>query len=205
MGSAFKLYFKYILLQIPYSFVYFKAQKNNVLNIFLTNNSLLYLMIHLKFSTLFYSSQLSDMFAYELPFIANSKSGKDVTGGIVTNLKGVVQPSVVVYNFHSMFYHNRVFIFSQHNHQVFNKKIQNNYYTLNSIAELFPAANWLERENSELHGINFLGKKDLRNLMLQYGDSSTPFNKSFPSIGENELVYNPINDTINQVPISVQL
>ena len=70
---------------------------------------------------------------------------------------------------------------------------------------MFPAGNWLERENSELHGINFLGKKDLRNLMLQYGDSSTPFNKSFPSIGISELVYNPINDTINQVPISVQL
>tara|TARA_B110001450_G_C17627829_1_gene483942 strand:+ start:256 stop:618 length:363 start_codon:yes stop_codon:yes gene_type:complete len=120
--------------------VYFKAQKNNVLNIFLTNNSLLYLMIHLKFSTLFYSSQLSDMFAYELPFIGNKQVNNSVSN-VVTNLKSVVQPSVVVYNFHSMFYHNRMFIFSQHNHQIFNKKIQNNYYTLNSIAELFPAAN----------------------------------------------------------------
>ena len=159
-------------------------------------------MIHIKFSTLFYSSQLSDMFAYELPFIGSSNKNKNST---IINLKGVTQPSVVVYNFHSMFYHNRVFIFSQHNHHIYNNKIQNNYYTLNSITELFPAGNWLERENSELHGINFLGKKDLRNLMLQYGDSSVPFNKSFPSIGENELVYNPINDTINQVPITVQL
>ena len=41
--------------------------------------------------------------------------------------------------------------------------------------------------------------------MLQYGDSSNPFNKSFPSIGKNELVYNPINDTINQIPITMQL
>jgi NADH-quinone oxidoreductase subunit C len=123
----------------------------------------------------------------------------------VTNLKGVSQPSVMVYNFHSMFYHNRIFIFSQHNHHILGGQVQNNYYTLNSITELFPAGNWLERENSELHGINFLGKRDLRNLMLQYGDSSTPFNKSFPSIGINELVYNPVNDTINQVPISLQL
>jgi len=144
------------------------------------------------------------MFAYELPFIGSNKINKK-SKNIITNLKGVAQPSVVVYNFHSMFYHNRIFIFSQHNQHIFNSKIQNNYYTLNSITELFPAGNWLERENSELHGINFLGKKDLRNLMLQYGDSSTPFNKSFPSIGENELVYNPINDTINQVPVSVQL
>ena len=151
-----------------------------------------------------YSSQLSDMFAYELPLIGSNKTS-ELLKNVNTNLKSVSQPSVVVYNFHSMFFHNRLFVFSQHNHHIFNSKVQNNYYTLNSVSELFPAANWLERENSELHGINFLGKKDLRNLMLQYGDSSTPFNKSFPSIGTNELVYNPINDTINQVPISLQL
>ena len=121
------------------------------------------------------------------------------------NLNNMIQPSIIVYNFHSMFFHNRIFLFTQHNHQIIQKKIQNNYYTLNSISEIFPAGNWLERENSELHGINFLGKKDLRNLMLQYGDSSNPFNKSFPSIGKNELVYNPINDTINQIPITMQL
>jgi len=129
-------------MQIPYSFVYFKAQKNNVINIFLTNNALLYLIIHLKFSTLFYSSQLSDMFAYELPFGGSNKTNNTNTyQNIITNLKGVSQPSVIVYNFHSMFYHNRVFIFSQHNHHVFSNNVQNNYYTLNSITELFPAGN----------------------------------------------------------------
>jgi len=127
-------------MHIPYSFVYFKAQKNNVLNIFLTNNALLYLIIHLKFSTLFYSSQLSDIFAYELPFIGNNKTSY-LSKKVVTNIKGISQPSVVLYNFHSMFYHNRIFLFSQHNHHILNKNVQNNYYTLNSITELFPAGN----------------------------------------------------------------
>ena len=77
--------------------MYFKAQKNNVLNIFLTNNALLYLIIHLKFSTLFYSSQLSDMFAYELPFIGSSKNENIHGRNVVTNLKAVTQPSVVVF------------------------------------------------------------------------------------------------------------
>jgi NADH:ubiquinone oxidoreductase subunit C len=202
LGPSFKLFFKYILFQIPYTYVYFSAQKNNTINLFLTNNTLLYLIIHIKFSTLFYSSQLSDIFAYELPFKGSLTLNNNP---FLVNLKNTVQPSVVVYNFHSMFYHNRLFLFSQHNHQIVSSKVQNGHYTLSSVSEIFPAGNWLERENSELHGINFLGKKDLRNLMLQYGDSSTPFNKSFPSIGTNELVYNPINDTINQVPISVQL
>ena len=79
------------------------------------------------------------------------------------------------------------------------------YGTLSSIAELFPAANWLEREVSELHGVNFSGKKDLRNLMLQYGDSTSPFKKSFPTIGLKEMYYDPLNDTVIQSPVSVQL
>jgi len=207
MENSFKLFIKYILIYIPYSFVNFNAQKKNTLNIFINNNSLFYLILHLKFSTIFYSMQLSDILAYELPIIntnkVKSKNKKKIYP--TTNFKSIVQPSIIVYNFHSLFYHNRLFLFSQHNQQVFNKNLQNNYYTLNSIAELFPASNWLERENSELHGINFLGKKDLRNLMLQYGDSSTPFNKSFPSIGESELIYNPINDTINQITITLQI
>jgi NADH:ubiquinone oxidoreductase subunit C len=70
---------------------------------------------------------------------------------------------------------------------------------------LFFAANWLEREVSELHSINFTGKKDLRNLMLQYGDSTAPFQKSFPTIGLREMFYNPIKDTIVQNPISIQI
>ena len=50
-----------------------------------------------------------------------------------------------------------------------------------------------------------MGKKDLRNLMLQYGDSTSPFQKSFPTIGLREMFYNPIKDTIIQNPISIQL
>jgi NADH-quinone oxidoreductase subunit C len=74
-----------------------------------------------------------------------------------------------------------------------------------TISELFSAANWLEREIGELHGITFIGKKDIRNLLLQYGDSSMPFKKSFPTIGLNELYYDPIKDHIQQIPVSIQI
>ena len=74
-----------------------------------------------------------------------------------------------------------------------------------SITELFPAANWLEREVAELHGVIFTGKQDLRNLLLQYGDSTAPFQKSFPTIGVQEMYYDPIKDTLIQNPVTVQL
>jgi NADH:ubiquinone oxidoreductase subunit C len=57
----------------------------------------------------------------------------------------------------------------------------------------------------ELNGVFFSGKKDVRNLMLQYGDSSSPFQKFFPTIGLKEMYYNPMKDTIIQNPISVQI
>jgi NADH:ubiquinone oxidoreductase subunit C len=56
-----------------------------------------------------------------------------------------------------------------------------------------------------MHGVSFAGKKDLRNLMLQYGDTTAPFQKSFPTIGVREIFYNPIKDTVIQSPVSVQL
>jgi NADH:ubiquinone oxidoreductase subunit C len=50
----------------------------------------------------------------------------------------------------------------------------------------------------------FLGKKDLRNLMLQYGDLSAPFQKSFPSIGVREIFYDSVSDTLVQTPVTIQ-
>jgi len=140
MGNSFKLYFKYILLQLPYTFVYFNAQKKNVINIFITNNTLLYLMLHVKMSSLFYSSQLADIFAYELP-LSSSLKNENTKNYPIVNMKTLTQPSVVVYNLHSMLYHKRLFIFTQHNHLILDKKLQNNNYSLNSISEIFPAGN----------------------------------------------------------------
>jgi NADH:ubiquinone oxidoreductase subunit C len=54
-----------------------------------------------------------------------------------------------------------------------------------------------------MHGGTFIGKKDIRNLMLQYGDSSAPLQKSFPSIGLREMFYDPIKDVVVQNPVSI--
>lgn len=155
-------------------------------------------------STSFYSTQLCDMFAYE---ILSSVSGKPASSqdSFKYNNINQGQSTIVVYNFHSLHSQNRFFIFTQNVSSAVKSKILTKNDSIDSIAELFPAANWLEREIAELHGISFFGKKDLRNLMLQYGDSTAPFQKFFPSIGVKELFYSPIKDTLIQNHISVQL
>lgn len=197
MNKNYKLYLKCILQNNNFSFITNQLTNNNSYQLILQNNVLYYLCLHLRFSSLFYSTQLVDIFSYE---VLLSSSNKDVKKS---------NSSIVVYNFHLLNSNLKFFFFVKVPSKVhgikslsFNKS---NYSSVLSITELFFAANWLEREVSELNGVFFTGKKDIRNLMLQYGDSSTPFQKSFPTIGLKEMYFNPLKDTIIQNPISIQI
>jgi len=130
---------------------------------------------------MFYGCQFVDIFGYEVPY-KHSNSLEQRSS------------CISVHNFHSLRNQDRLLIFSHSsNSSVF------------SITELFSAGNWLEREAHEMHGISFSGKKDIRNLMLQYGDSSSPLKKSFPSVGLREMFYDPIKDIVIQNPVSMQI
>jgi NADH:ubiquinone oxidoreductase subunit C len=65
-----------------------------------------------------------------------------------------------------------------------------------SIESYFSNANWLERETAEMYGVNFLFKKDSRNLLLDYTILENPLLKSYPCIGTTEVVYNPLQDNV---------
>ena len=144
--------------------------------------------MHLRFSSMFYSTQLVDIFSYEVPNISK-------------DFYSLNNNSILVYNFNSIFNQDRYFFFCSNIKKVDSLQQQ----SISSISEIFMAANWLERENSELHGVSFSGKKDLRNLLLQYCDSSFPFQKSFPSVGLKEMFYNPVKDTLIQSQVSLQI
>lgn len=201
----FKLYLKCILRSKNYAFINNHSQhayKNE--SLLLDPRNLYYTVLHLKFSSLLYSTQLADIFSYEVP--RSKFSGRDVTSNYKYHspFKGVM--SVVVYNFHILNTQERLYIYLTSDSVTPSAlNILKNSPRIASITELFFAANWLEREVAELSGIIIKDKKDLRNLMLQYGDSSAPFQKSFPSIGLKEMFYNPIKDTITQNPVSLQL
>ena len=200
MNLNYKLFFKYILFHSNQIFLKYLNRNDKNLNVYINESNLYFLTLHIKLSSLFYSTQLCEIFAYE----TFSNTNQVNLNPILESKIPLTNNAIIVYNFHCILFQQRFFIFSLLNNK---KNIKNQSLTLNSlnsITELYLNANWLEREVSELHGIFFNNKKDLRNLMLTYGDVSAPLRKSFPSIGVKELFYDTTTDLLINSRVSIQ-
>ena len=70
-----------------------------------------------------------------------------------------------------------------------------------SIIDIFPGADWFERETYDLYGVIFTGHPDMRRLLTDYGFDGHPLRKDFPLTGfvevryddqEKRVVYEPV-------------
>jgi len=75
---------------------------------------------------------------------------------------------------------------------------------LASLVEIWPAANWFEREAFDLYGIVFDGHPDLRRLLTDYGFIGHPFRKDFPLSGQVEMRYDPELRRVIYQPVSIE-
>lgn len=94
------------------------------------------------------------------------------------------------------FFKNKILIFYNYYNYYLKSKLTlfiiltNLNKSLDSIDRIFSNANWLERETSEMYGINYKWKIDTRKLLLDYSKIENPMLKEFQSEGLQDAFYN---------------
>lgn len=70
---------------------------------------------------------------------------------------------------------------------------------IKSIDTIYKNANWLEREVSEMFGLQYENKKDNRSLLLDYSRNEFPMLKDFPTEGFYEIYYDFFENKIQYI------
>jgi NADH-quinone oxidoreductase subunit C len=72
-----------------------------------------------------------------------------------------------------------------------------------SVVDVYPAANWFEREAYDMYGILFSGHPDLRRILTDYGFQGHPLRKDFPLTGYVEVRYDDAQKRVVYEPVKL--
>ena len=82
--------------------------------------------------------------------------------------------------------------------------VDDDFPIVDSVNELWSAANWFEREAFDLFGIIFEGHRDLRRILTDYGFIGHPFRKDFPTSGHVEMRYDAEQKRVVYQPVTIE-
>ena len=146
---------------------------NDELNIFLDNNNLTKTILFIKDNPATNFDVLIDICAIDFP--EKEKRFQ------------------VVYNFLSTTQNLRVRIITNINEADF----------LPSITNIYPCANWYEREIYDLFGVNFTEHPDLRRILTDYDFEGHPLRKDFPLSGFVQVRYDDEQNKVITEPVKL--
>ena len=72
-----------------------------------------------------------------------------------------------------------------------------------SVTDVWPAANWFEREAFDMYGVLFDNHPDLRRILTDYGFHGFPLRKDFPLSGFTQVVYDEEQKRVVYEPVSL--
>ena len=70
-----------------------------------------------------------------------------------------------------------------------------------SATEVYPGADWYEREIYDFFGVLFVGHPDLRQILTDYGFDGHPLRKDFPMTGFVEVRYDDQEKRVRYEPV----
>ncbi|MDR2208263.1 MAG: NADH-quinone oxidoreductase subunit C [Azoarcus sp.] len=79
-----------------------------------------------------------------------------------------------------------------------------NFPAVDSVCDLWPSANWQEREAFDLYGIMYSGHTDLRRILTDYGFVGHPLRKDFPVSGYTEMRYDAETERVIYQPVTIE-
>ena len=99
-----------------------------------------------------------------------------------------------------------VYLFLSHE---YNSRLILEYYInedeiVPTITNIYPAANWMEREVFDMYGIKFKNHPDLRRILTDYGFEGHPLRKDFPLTGHNEVRYSEDDKKVIYEPVKLE-
>ena len=72
-----------------------------------------------------------------------------------------------------------------------------------TLTNIFPAANWMEREVFDMYGVSFKDHPDLRRILTDYGFEGHPLRKDFPLTGHTEVRYSEDKKKVVSEPVKL--
>ena len=123
---------------------------------------------------------------------------KNIKFDLLTDLSAIDYPDrpqrfEIIYNLLNIYDNKRIIIkFSVSDKQ-----------EIDSIADLFSAAIWYEREVWDMFGIYFINNPDLRRILTDYGFEGNPLRKDFPLTGFKEVRYDESKQKVVYEPVSL--
>jgi len=152
-------------------------------------------IINIEFSHDFSISIASDI---TQDFIRFLKESRDLQYSTLIDICGVDYPNRpdrfdVVYHLLSMTKNKRIRV----------KISTSDNQPVPSIVNIFPAAEWYEREAYDLYGITFSNHPDMRRMLTDYNFQGFPLRKDFPLTGYTQVRYDDTQKRVIQEPVEL--